>query len=62
MAKTKINKKVLNAIIKKMGEKQNKVKKLNAGQLRESASLFIESLVELSLEDKALLINSMTAK
>lgn len=62
MAKTKINKKVLNAIVKKMGEKQNKVNKLNAGQLREAANLFIQSLVELSLEDKALLINSMTAK
>lgn len=60
--KTVINKKVMNAIVKKMAANQNAKSKLNAGQLRESASLFIQALVELSLEEKAQLINSMTKK
>lgn len=60
MKKVVINKRVLNAIIKSMAANQNENKKLNSGQLREAASLFLKALVSLSLEDKAILINSMT--
>jgi hypothetical protein len=54
-----INKKVMNQIIKKMAEKQNKKSMLNAGQLREAVSLFLKSLVELSEQEKLELIKGL---
>ena len=60
MAKPKVNRKVMNVLVKKISEKQNLKKPLNAGQIREVVSLFLESLVEMSLEEKSLLINSLT--
>ena len=42
----------MNALIKKMSEKQNAKSKLNAGQLREAVNLFLKSIVELSEEQK----------
>jgi hypothetical protein len=54
-----INKKIMNQIIKKMAEKQNKKSMLNAGQLREAVSLFLKSLVELSEQEKLELIKGL---
>lgn len=59
MPKPKIKKEILNKIVKKMAENQNAKSKLNAGQLREASTLFINALVELSLEDKAAMIKGM---
>lgn len=44
----------MNKIIKLMAKRQNPKRKLNAGQLRESVSLFILAVKELSLENKNL--------
>lgn len=55
-----MNKVVLNKIIKKMAEKQNAKSKLNAGALRESASLFIKAVLELSNEEKLALVSKIT--
>ena len=41
----------MNKLVKKMSSKQNKKKKLNAGQMREAIRLFLESVVEISLEN-----------
>lgn len=51
-----MKKSTMNALIKKMAEKQNKNKKLNAGQLREAITLFLKSIVELSEEQKLELV------
>ncbi len=45
-----IKKTVMNDLIKRMAKKQNKKKKLNAGQLREAVRLFLEALLEKSAE------------
>jgi hypothetical protein len=55
-----IKKKVMDQIIKKMSEKQNKKSKLNAGQLREAVSLFLKSLIELSEAEKLELIQGLS--
>ncbi len=55
-----MNKKVMNAIIKKMAAKQNKNTKLNGGQLREAASLFMKAVVELSTEEKLALVSKLS--
>lgn len=47
-----MKKSVMNSLVKKIAEKQNAKKKLNAGQIREVMSLFLKSLVELSSEQK----------
>lgn len=60
MKKVVLKKQVLDSIIKTMSKKQNSKHKLNAGQLREVVQIFLQSLVEMPLEDKALLINSLT--
>lgn len=57
-----MNKKILNLIIKKMAEKQNKNKKLNAGELREAVSLFLQSIIELSDEQKLEFVSSISKK
>lgn len=54
-----MKKQILNAIVKKMSEKQNKNKKLNAGELREAASLFLKAIVELSDEQKLSFVSSL---
>lgn len=51
-----MNKKLLNQLISLMSKKQNSKKKLNAGQLREAASICLKSLNELSSENKNTLI------
>lgn len=41
-----IKKAVMNDLIKRMAKKQNKKKKLNAGQLREAVRLFLSAVIE----------------
>lgn len=55
-----IKKSVMNTIIKKMAEKQNKKSKLNAGQLREAVTLFLKSIVELSEQEKLEMIQGLS--
>lgn len=55
-----IKKTVMNTIIKKMSEKQNKKSKLNAGQLREAVTLFLKSITELSEQEKLEMIQGLS--
>lgn len=55
-----MNKVILNKIIKKMAAKQNAKSKLNAGSLRESASLFVKAVMELSDEEKLAFVSKVT--
>lgn len=60
MAKKKpsvlLDKATMNLIVKKMAKGQNSKNKLNAGQLRECARLFIAATVELAEERQATLV------
>ena len=53
MSKVKISSKALNELIKIMSTKQNAKAKLNAGALRESAKIAMESILELSAKSQA---------
>lgn len=55
-----MKKEILNKIIKKMASKQNAKSKLNAGELREAANLFVKSVVELSDEEKLAFVGKLT--
>ena len=50
----------MNKIIKSMAKNQNAKSKMNAGQLRESAKLFIWAIIELSNEDKSSMVKSIS--
>lgn len=51
-----MKKSLLNALVKKVSEKQNKNKPLNAGQIREAVKLTLDSIVELSKENQIELV------
>ena len=54
-----MEKAILNEVIKTMGALQNKKKKQNAGQLRESALLFIKAVKQLAPEKKLKVIKKL---
>lgn len=60
MAKKKssvlLDKATMNLIIKKMAKGQNSKEKLNAGQLRECARLFIDAMVEIAAEKNTTIV------
>jgi hypothetical protein len=55
----KLKKEVMNKIIASMAKNQNKKSKMNAGELREAAALFVKAMFELSAEDKTQAIKGM---
>lgn len=54
-----MKKEVMNAVIKSMAKNQNAKSKLNAGQLREAATLVFKAIRELSAEQKLAAVKSM---
>lgn len=58
----KIKKEIMNKLIASMAKNQNKKSKLNAGALREAASLFIKAMLELSAEDKLQFVTKVSGK
>lgn len=58
----KLKKEIMNKIVASMAKNQNSKSKMNAGQLREAASLFVKAMLELSESDKLEFVSKLAGK